>query len=292
VISQVGADGSITIFNADANTHVIVDIAGWLPATGITAVTPARIAETRSTPGEGTVDGQVQGVGMLMPAQTLKVPVLGRAGIPLTGVGAVVLNVTAVQPSVSSWVTVYPTGQTRPRTSSLSFTAGQNTANTVIAQVGADGSISIFNSDARTDLIVDVAGWLPTAGITAVTPARIAETRNTAVDRTIDGQVQGVGILLRGQTLKIPVLGRAGIPLTGVGAVVLNVTAVQPSASSWLTVYPTGQTRPWTSSLNFTAGSNRANTVITQVGADGSISVYNADARTHLVVDISGWLPG
>ena len=48
--------------------------------------------------------------------------------------------------------------------------------------------------------------------------------------------------------------GRGGLPATGVGAVVLNVTATGPTAQGYLTVYPTGGTRPTASNLNFMPG--------------------------------------
>ena len=121
-------------------------------------------------------------------------------------------------------------------------------------------------------------------------PARIADTRSPGFV-TIDGQVQGVGAIGQGQTLNVPVVGRAGVPPTGVGAVVLNVTATSPTANSWLTVFPKGAPRPLTSNLNFTPGQTVPNTVIAQVGADGSISIYNALGSTHVIVDITGWFP-
>lgn len=293
VVAQVGTDGAISVYNSDGSTNVIVDIVGWLPAVnGITPVGPARIAETRNAAGEGTIDGQVQGGGALSSGQVLNVPVAGRAGVPATGVGAVVLNVTAVNPTAASFLTVYPSGATRPRTSNVNFAARQTVANTVVAQLGPDGAINVVNSDGSTHVIVDVVGWLPATGFSAVGPARIAETRSTPGEGTTDGQVQGGGALAAGQVLTIPVLGRVGVPASGVGAVVLNVTATAPTATGFLTVYPTGATRPWTSNVNFTAKQTIANTVIAHVAPDGSISVYNSDGRTHVVVDIVGWLPG
>jgi len=294
VVAQVGSDGSISVFNSDGSTQVIVDVTGWLSSPGgVNAVTPARLADTRSSDSQHTVDGQVQGVGALGAGETLRVPVLGRAGIPSAGVGAVVLNVTATAPTASSYLTVYPTGQARPWTSNVNFVAKQTIANTVIVPVGADGSITVYNSDGSTQVIVDISGWLAApGGVNSVPAARIADTRISSSQHTVDGLMQGGGPLTAGQTLKVPVLGRAGVPASGVGAVVLNVTVTAPTVSSFLTVYPTGQTRPWTSSINFNAKQTIANTVIAHVGSDGSISIYNADGSTQVIVDITGWLPG
>jgi hypothetical protein len=71
--------------------------------------------------------------------------------------------------------------------------------------------------------------------------------------------------------------------------VVVNVTAVSPSSNGYATVYPAGDAVPNASNLNFTAGTVIPNLVIAKVGADGSISIYNAAGSTHFVVDVAGW---
>ena len=71
---------------------------------------------------------------------------------------------------------------------------------------------------------------------------------------------------------------------------VLNVTVTQPTAASYLTIYPNGTSRPATSNLNFDPGQTVANLVIAPVGADGKIDFYNADGSTQIVADVSGWM--
>ena len=289
VIAKVGADGSVSIYNSGGYTHVIVDITGWFPvADGYTPLSPARIAETRV--GERTFDALVQGVGAVGPGQTLRVPVLGRAGVPASGVGAVALNVTVTGSTSGGFLTMYPTGESLPLASNLNFSAGQTIPNMVIAKVGADGSVSIYNSGGYTHVIVDITGWFPVAdGYTPLSPARIAETR--VGERTFDALVQGVGAVGPGQTLRVPVLGRAGVPASGVGAVALNVTVTGSTSGGFLTMYPTGESLPLASNLNFSAGQTIPNMVIAKVGADGSVSIYNSGGYTHVIVDVAGWFP-
>ena len=69
------------------------------------------------------------------------------------------------------------------------------------------------------------------------------------------------------------------MPASGVSAVVLNVTATQPTAPGHLTVYPDGVARPTTSSLNFSAGETIPNLVVAPVGADGKVDFYNGSIR-------------
>jgi hypothetical protein len=76
-------------------------------------------------------------------------------------------------------------------------------------------------------------------------------------------------------------------------AVVDNMTVTQPQRNGHLTVYPSGQSRPGTSSLNFSAGQTVPNLVTTQAG-NGSVTFYNARGGTvQLIVDEFGYfIPG
>src|ERR1700712_5073072 len=52
-------------------------------------------------------------------------------------------------------------------------------------------------------------------------------------------------------TPPLQVGGRGGVPTTGVSAVVINLTVAGATGSSYLTVYPSGQTRPTSSAINY-----------------------------------------
>ena len=90
-------------------------------------------------------------------------------------------------------------------------------------------------------------------------------------------------------TLTFSPLGQGGVPTTDVAAVVFNLTAVVPSAGSFLTAYPTGPTKPEVSNLNVDAGVTRANQVTVPVGAGGAVSLYNAFGSVDILVDILGY---
>ena len=65
----------------------------------------------------------------------VKLKVAGVHGVPASGVTAVVMNVTAVKPTTSGYVTVYPDGKPVPAVSNLNFTAGRTIPNLVIVPV-------------------------------------------------------------------------------------------------------------------------------------------------------------
>lgn len=237
-----------------------------------------------------TIDGQFSGIGSIGPGSVLNLTVVGRGGVPSSGVDAVAINVTATGSTSESFLTVFPSGSNRPNASNLNFRAGQTNPNMVIAKVGAGGKISIFNLVGNVDVIVDVLGWFPTGGsFTSLAPARLLESR--AGLSTVDNQMNGTGKLGAGVGQQLPVLGRGGVPASGVGAVAVNVTATNATAESYLTVWPSGANRPTASTLNYTAGQTTPNMAIVPVGAGGQISLFNFAGSTDVIVDVLGWFP-
>ena len=94
-----------------------------------------------------------------------------------------VLNVTAVNASSSTYVTVWPGGQAKPGVSNLNVGSAAPVANLVVVPVGSGGIIDLSNYSGTVDLLVDLAGYYsPTspAGYTPVTPCRAFDTRGRA----------------------------------------------------------------------------------------------------------------
>jgi hypothetical protein len=295
VITKVGSDGKVAIFNSAGGTDVVVDVVGWVPVgPDFTSIAPERFLDTRAA-GSGitTVDNTQIGVGRIGGGQTYSLPVTGRGSIPSVGVGAVALNVTAVDPTVAGFVTVFPGGTTRPNASNLNFTPGAVLPNMVIAGVGADGTVAIYNNAGSVNVVVDVLGWFPTgSNFTPTDPTRYLDTRPPGPGiSTFDGSDLGGGRVGAGETRTLKVTNRGPIPASGVHAVVLNVTAVVPSVGTYLTVYPDGSPRPTASNLNVDPGRTVPNLVIAMVGPDGKVAIYNNAGSVDVVVDVVGWFP-
>ncbi|MEO6204322.1 MAG: hypothetical protein ABIO67_02910, partial [Mycobacteriales bacterium] len=220
----------------------------------------------------------------------LSLQVTGRGGVPGGSVSAVVLNVTAVNPTSTGYLTVYPDGGARPVVSNLNFTRNTIVPNLVIVPVSSDGKVAFFNGQSGTiDLLADVAGYFvsgtPTlAGAFApVAPNRILDTRAR------NGVATTTPVAPKG-TVTLQVTGRGGVPVSGVSSVVLNVTTVLPTSSGFATVYPDGSARPVVSNLNFVTGLTIANLVVVPVGPDGKVKLFNGSAgKTHLLADVAGY---
>ena len=83
-------------------------------------------------------------------------------GVPASGVSAVVLNVTVTNPTAGSYLTAYPSGGSVPTASNLNFAPGESVPNLVVAKVGNNGKVSVYNAAGTTDVIFDVTGWYST----------------------------------------------------------------------------------------------------------------------------------
>ena len=119
-----------------------------------------------------------------------------------------------------------------------------------------------------------------------ITPCRLFDTRPaTAVgSRTTPLGQQG--------TFTATVWGSNGnctIP-TGATGVSMNVVAVNPTAPSFLTVFPADQPQPLASSLNWIANQPPTpNAVTVSLSADGKISFFNNAGTVDLAADIVGY---
>jgi len=165
---------------------------------GYTSLQPARLLDTRA--GSPTIDNAFAGGGALGQGGVVNLTVVGRGNVPTTGVGAVVLNVTATSPTASGFVTVYPTGTQRPNASNLNFVTAQTTPNLVITKVGANGQVALFNSAGNTHLIADVVGWFPSASPTpAVSNVTISAGANHSCALLADTTIKCWGNNFSGQ---------------------------------------------------------------------------------------------
>jgi hypothetical protein len=234
-----------------------------------TAVSPTRQLDTRI--GLGAAKRQVG------PGQTITLAV---KGLPASAT-AVVLNVTVTRPTLGGVLTVYPAGQSLPTASNLNFVKGQTVPNLVTVAVGPGGKVNIRNGYGYVDVVADLAGFFTPegiAGFTPVVPTRVLDTRiGTGVAKAKIPAFKSI-------TLTVP-----GLP-ADTTAVAMNVTAANPTAAGFATVYPAGQAMPNASNLNFVAGQAVPNMVVVAVGPGGKVSLANNSPGTlDLVADLSGY---
>ena len=273
VLSSVGADGKVRIYTS-ATTDLSVDVVGWSAIGGhLSGGAPVRVLDTRT--------GLAATKAKLAPGGTLNLTVTGKAGVPTSGAGSVILDVSSSGAASGGWLTTYPAGATRPPAPQVRFETARDATGLVVAKIGTGGVVKV-HSTASTNVMVDVLGWLPTtADHVGVTPARVLDSQT--------GLGYPSGRVAAGQAPVVPVLGRAGVPSTGVKAVTLTVTAVAPSAAGYFTAYPSGAAETPYATAKYAVSSTVVNTIVVPVGSDGAVRVRTS-ASAYLKVDVTGYV--
>ncbi|OIV35275.1 hypothetical protein BIV57_22425 [Mangrovactinospora gilvigrisea] len=271
-------NGKVDFYNNAGSVNLIADLVGYYTSDGsgskLNSLNPTRIMDTRN--GTGGVPTAKVGA-----AKTVSLTVAGKAGVPATGVSAVVMNVTATGATASSYVSVFPDGTTRTSASNLNFPASTTIANLVVVPV-VNGKVDFYNNAGSVNLIADITGWFGTASGSIehnAGPVRVMDTRNgTGVSK---------GAVGAAKTVTLTVGGKNGVP-TDATAVVLNVTATGGTATSYVTVYPSAIARPTASNLNFYAAENISNLVMVPISS-GKVTFYNSSGSVNLVADLVGY---
>src|ERR1700728_3342900 len=282
-------------------------------------VVPTRVADTRANSGfQGAGDTLTS--GQILTFQ-VAASITDPAGYNSDGVpddaDAVVLNITAVNPTAAGYLTAYAAGQPVPFASTVNFIAGQTIANEATVTLGNTSltnfnasEVSIYNHFGSTDVVVDVQGYYVDSAIgsgdeyfpisykSSVTgaldnaPVRVLDTRQNS------GQ-QGAGETLGPDSQLTFYPGTStfseftnNLVPSNADAVVLNLTEADATASSYLTAWATGLLTPLASDLNFlsTSGAVANRVIVPYNPATQTISVYNWAGSTDVVADLDGYL--
>ncbi|MCB0965281.1 MAG: hypothetical protein KDB37_00475 [Ilumatobacter sp.] len=152
--------------------------------------------------------------------------------------------------------------------------------------VGPIGSSSQDNTRTIRETAHVVANFRPLP-IIPTEPARFYS--NLFGSSTVDGRYAVGGKLAAGSVVELDVAGRGEVTADAAAAM-LNVTVVDPEAAGHVTVWPCADDRPEASSLNHAAGQTVPNAVLAKLDPSGRICIY-VHARTHLIVDVNGYVP-
>lgn len=148
----------------------------------------------------------------------------------------------------------------------------------IVGSIAVAGGVAIAT---RADATGTPSSLVP------ITPCRLADTRPGS-----DNVGARNGAIGAGETVTFNVRGTNGncnIPTSATG-ISANVTAVAPSASSFVTIWPSDVTRPTASNLNFAAGTAALpNAVTVALSSGGQISAFNLSGAVHLIIDIVGY---
>lgn len=286
VTVKVGEGGRVRFRNGLGTIDLVADIAGYYAGAATATYSPrspVRVLDTRSGLGAPKVK--------LGPGGTLDLLLAGTPGVPADAL-AIVLNLTATNPTSGTYIQAYPTPaavSAPPTVSNLNVRAGQTIANLVTVRIGTAGRVRLRNSFGSVDLIADVAGYfsadLAGSTYTPVTPVRLLDTR-TGLGEPSGAQPEGPGGLI-----DLQLTGQAGMPANATAAV-FNLTGVAPTAGTYLQAYPTpagGFPVPTVSNVNLAAGQILPNLAAVSIGAGGRVRLRNAAGAVHVVADLAGY---
>jgi hypothetical protein len=255
----------------------------------VALASPTRIADTRTVAGGGSTNpynGHTLSAGGSL---AITVP----AGVAPAAATAIVVNITAVNPTNAGYLSVFPgTTVPNPITANIDFAAGQTVGNEVTIGLDASQVFSVYYGPAgsgKADFAADVMGYYEpqaTGGAfyVPVTPTRLYDSR------TGSGQPGAGTTLTNGGSDKVTVAGSPGNPVpASATAVVLNVAITNATASSFMYAYPAGGSAPFVANQNFTAGETLSAQVIVGVGAAGQVTIANHTGNVDIVVDVNGY---
>jgi len=268
----------------------------------LAAIAPARAARAAATTGSGQlvpiasarIMDSRSGLGttkaLFASGTSRNLTVLGVGGVPSSGVSAVMLQVLSTDDTGAGYVQAWPAGSAAGTSSLLETATNTTVSNVTIVPVGTGGQVSL-GASATMNLVVDVQGYVTNSSssttgslFTAIPPNRIMDTR---------GSLGGhPGTLGAGQSLTLTVSGTGTTPNqipTNATSVMVNITAVSPSAGSYLEAWPTGSTMPAAGTISITGGVSSSHGSIVALGTNGTISIYNAVGTTNLLVEIDGY---
>jgi hypothetical protein len=234
---------------------------------GLVPLPPVRLLDSRTGPALATG-----------PGGRVDLAVTGRGGIPADGVLAVVLQVTALCPSASTSLAVWPAGRTRPAVANVALPArGARTA-TVVVPVGAQGLVSLGNAAGVTGLLVDAVGYTTASG-----GAALAAVPNT---RVLDSGTSG-GPLLSGNTRTVTVPTIAGVGPDRMQAVLAQIRLRGAAAAGSVTITGAGQAPSAVATARYEAGADTVTLAVLRP-EQGRLVVSNSGAAVSVLIDVVG----
>lgn len=252
----------------DVNRRALLRRGGVIVAAtvaGVSAVEALNATDAQGAPGDPVIQGQANDAGASPTSLTSGATTGATLALTNTGDHA-------------------PLGLAQQSFASYAAVAGGELANLdgfLYSSSDFGPSFGVFSGFVFTEFTANQ--------VVTIVPQRILDTRTSAGRVNIlnaTGNIDSSGRLLAGHTINIDL---SSLEFAAASAL-CNLTAVQPVASGFMTLFP-GGTRPNTSSINFTAGAIVANFAVTGTSNTDTVSIYSA-VTSHVLLDITGFNVG
>ncbi|WHP58985.1 RHS repeat-associated core domain-containing protein [Arthrobacter sp. KFRI-F3372] len=286
VAVAVGTDGKLALYSTSSQ-QFIVDVQGYFtagdtPAPGaFVSVPQSRVVDTRN--GTGYPAGQWSGAGIKSLA--LK----GKGGVPDTAT-AVFANITVLNDNDTAELTFTTQpgggfdGGADPGTT-INFRGSSTTAVAAVLNLNAAGVVDIKHNQPYATgfhVLVDIQGYFD---------GQVSDSAFTTVEsRIYDSRVSNTPIS-GFSSVEVQIAGVGGLPAasTSLAGVAMNITPITTGTGN-LTVWPSDETQPGTSTVNYTADSVSNTVVVRPSTVTGKVKIYNAGpGNVHVILDSQGW---
>jgi hypothetical protein len=202
--------------------------------------------------------------------------------LPAADAGAI-LGVTVTGADAPGYITVFG-GPNRPDTSAVNFGGGRDATGMAFVVAGSDRLVHLYNGStgaahiivfevarlvngaAPDQMLLNIDGTVAQDGRSAPYPFRTVDSRGKSTcPTTLGGGVSNISTIFP----------RAK-------ALLLSITVVNSSASSYMTAY-SGTTAPAVASVNFAPGETRSNLAIVPISGDRVNLVCGAGSPEYLI---------
>ncbi len=204
--------------------------------------------------------------------------VTGRDGVPVSGVTSVAVNIAVQVPSIAGyWATLPGCAVHAGMPNTQNFAARQTRTSLAVIPVDDTGAVTVSvgasgNAAVSAVVSVDLVGWYGSGGV---------------YYHQLPSQKQAFGKIVGTRAVDVPILGVAGVPRSGVTAVVLTAGVGFQSAPGVVVVGP-GGTTSIVPTVAYNRGELLSNLAIVPVNA-GKIRVRTTAGTSAVVLNVVGW---
>jgi len=290
-VVPLGSDGTFSLATSAGESWIAVDVVGWVKSDGPSVVAPPPGGTLHVGRTTALYDSAKTPAGDLAPGETRLVTLGGVAGLPRSSIAGFNLSVTPYQGTRSVALRVYRPGDPAPMAPSASSFGTEPRTTQVITAATTSGVIAVRNDSlAGVQVRIGVSAWTGTTR--ATTGSSIVATRPGQLVYT--PRSVGSGPLLSGRALRLPVLGRLGVPATGVKSVFVQVSSLYSTGYGDLFLGASGVSTPQVPALSIRRRTPVGDVIAVPVGADGRIQLTirtsgSVASRTQLAVYVVGY---
>jgi len=297
-ITALNANGQFSIFTS-STVDATIDITGYFAPPGAGGLyyhplpKPVRLLDTRpgqsgcDTPGTPINARSFVTKSARVFCNGVTIPTAARA---ITGNFAVVNQLNNFGFGV-----VYPAGVSLPQTSNVNYEPYGVSSNSFVTGLNSSGQFNIY-AFSTAHAVIDITGYFSTEAMDVngagllyqplTSPMRLLDTRSGYQGCDTPGQpIQAQ--TSRTENARVTCSGMA-IPSTAM-AISGNFAVVNQLPNyGFGTLYPTGNSLPVVSNINYVPYEVRSNSFITGISGSGHFNIYPF-STIHAVIDITGY---